>query len=404
MKNKKQTVTISPEIEKATHIAAHFGFTKLEKIEIIKEDLSCAKQFEESSLKAVHPFKDDESRFSGYLEEKIALLRYAATTNIAANPLTLFYEGPMKGNPHIKNSVEEKTFNLEIIGISKSVAEAMILETAYVVLHDQYPDFELSIEINSVGDKDSAARFAKELGLFYKKHSKELPAHCKETLKKNLFGLLNCNNPSCMALQEEAPKPMSFLTEPARKHFMEVLEYIESLGIPYSLNHKLVGSRSYCTGTIFEIRGKKKGDKTEGHVLGIGERYNGLTKKVWGRKDVPAVGVALHIHPHYKKTKVAEATDKKAKFFFIQFGYDAKLKSLKIIEMLRQANIPVFQSLAKDKLTQQLGLAEKLQVPYIIMMGQKEAMENSVVVRDMNTMSQETVLIDELVKFLKKIK
>lgn len=83
---------------------------------------------------------------------------------------------------------------------------------------------------------------------------------------------------------------------------------------------------------------------------------------------------------------------------------DAKLKSLTLIEMLRKAGVFVVQSLSKDKLSAQLAQAEKMGIPYILMMGQREASENSVVVRNLDTMSQETVKIDELVKYLKKLK
>ena len=92
-----------------------------------------------------------------------------------------------------------------------------------------------------------------------------------------------------------------------------------------------------------------------------------------------------------------------AKFYFIQLGYDAKLKSLSIIEMLRVANIPVHQSLSRDKITSQLAAAEKLNVPYIILLGQKEAIENSVTIRHVQTRVQETVKIHELVDYIKKL-
>ena len=99
-----------------------------------------------------------------------------------------------------------------------------------------------------------------------------------------------------------------------------------------------------------------------------------------------------------------EGPQKMGKFYFIQLGFDAKLKSLKVIEMLRQAGIAVSQSLSKDKLTAQIMSAEKINIPYVLIMGQKEAIEESVVVRNMNTRSQETILIPSLAQYLKKLK
>ena len=95
---------------------------------------------------------------------------------------------------------------------------------------------------------------------------------------------------------------------------------------------------------------------------------------------------------------------KKPKVYFIQFGFEAKLKSLSIIEVLRKARIPIMQSLSKDSLGAQLSVAERLKIPYTIIFGQKEALEGTVIVRDMNTRSQDTVKIEELTEYIKKMK
>lgn len=394
---------VSPEIEQASSIASYYGFNPLPQTEIDKSDIVCAKKFSESHLKNIHPFKDKGDRFGGFLEEKIALLRSfnEKKYNSLPQPIMGFYEAPLRGNPHIKKSAEEETFNLEIIGSNKSIAEATIIETAFLILKERYPDEEFSLEINSVGDKDSITKFTRELGNFCKKESASFSKECKQAIKKDIFALFNCEHKACLDVQERAPKPMTYLSEQSRNHFKEVLEYLESLNIPYNINHSLIGSRSYCTETIFEIKGLKNGK--EG-VFAIGERYNSLAKKIWGKRDIYSIGIALLIHPHFvKKIKTKKEKVRAPKFFFIQFGFDAKLKSLSLIEMLRQAKIPMEQSLSKDKLTLQLTSAEKMNIPYILIMGQKEAIENSVVVRNMSTRCQETVLIKDLVSYLKKL-
>ena len=62
------------------------------------------------------------------------------------------------------------------------------------------------------------------------------------------------------------------------------------------------------------------------------------------------------------------------------------------------------QTLAKDNLSAQLATAERLEVPYTVIFGQKEALEGTVIVRDMTTRSQDTVKISELADYIKKIK
>ncbi len=404
IKKRVRSKNSSREYEKATQTAKFYGYFEAPKFKIEKEDFSRARAFKESHTKEVHPFREDEFKFSGYLEEKISILRTYMEKRMVhlSSPIMIYYEGPIEGNPHIRKIKREKTFNLEIIGNSKSIADVMIIETAYVILKEQYPHQNLYLHINSLGDKESLAKFVRELTLYYRKNWNVLPVHCRQTFKKDVFGLFHCKEGKCLELLEGAPKPMSFLSEPSRIHFKEILEYLESLSISYDIEHSLVGSRSFCTGTLFEIRGtNQKG--TEVKTLAIGERYNGLAKKIWNKKDVPAIGVAILIQPdHLKRT--ANKAEVRPKFYFIQFAFEAKLKSLKIIEMLRQAKIPVHQSLSKDKLTAQIASAEKMNIPYIIIMGQKEALENSVVVRHMNSRSQETIKIENLVKYLKKLK
>ncbi len=402
---KEKIKKISPEIEKAVSIASHYGFVPLPETTIEKEDINHAKKFHESHLKILHPFKEKTHRFSGYLEEKISLLRnFLSKTYIdMPQPLTACYTGPLKGNPHMKESTDEESFNLEIIGSNKSISDATIIETAFVILKDRYPDETFNIEINTIGDKDATVKFAKELSQFIKKESNKLNKTCKELIKKDIYNLFSCTHATCIEIQQKAPKSLTYLSEPSRSHFKEVLEYLESLNIAYSINHSLIGSRSYCTDTIFEIYSTKKNGTTS--IVAIGERYNHLAKKIWGKREIPAIGVSIYIHPHFV-TKLPQKAEKKVKsiFFFIQFGFDAKLKSLALIEMLRLAKIPVEQSLSKDKLSVQLATAEKMGIPYIIIMGQKEALENSVVVRNLETRCQETVLISELPQYLKKLK
>jgi histidyl-tRNA synthetase len=95
---------------------------------------------------------------------------------------------------------------------------------------------------------------------------------------------------------------------------------------------------------------------------------------------------------------------KKPKVYFIQIGLEAKLKSLNVIEILRKAHVPMIQALSKDSLSAQLAVAEKSGAPFAIIFGQKEAMEKSVIVRNMETRSQETVPLAQLHDYLKHLK
>lgn len=403
----------APEVHKhhlqAEATAKHYGFVPFTHLAVEKQDLARVKNFKDSKKNS---FTDKDSVFSfdNLIEEKIAIMRSYIEKEMVDlhQPPAIYFSGPMKGNPHHGDKGKVKTFNIDIIGNAKSIADAMVIETAYIILKEHLveEDAELLIEINSIGDKDSFARFTREFSNFAKKRASDIPATLRAGFKKDPFTLFTCKEDACYMLQEEAPKPMSYLTEQSRDHFREVLEYIESLSLPYTINHSLIGSKHYSSGTIFQIV-KVSNDKTgkmKREVLAIGERYNTIARKAWGKKEVPAIGATMLVDEKgMKPMKKLTKKETEIRFYFIQLGYDAKLKSLSIMELLRQANIPVHQSLSRDKITSQLAAAESLNVPYILLLGQKEAIENSVTVRHITTRVQETVSVSDLIAYLKKL-
>lgn len=339
------------------------------------------------------------------LEEKIALTRLFIEKKMLElpQPIMIFYKSPMNEASGIPASFSPKhhSFNLDIIGNPKSIADAMLIETSYVIAKEEYTGCEITVELNSVGDRESIARLQRELRSFYRKHASKIPTALKASYRKNIFESFRTDDKKAIALREMGPNPIDCLSEGSRKHFKEVLEYIESLAIPYTIQPALIGNLSYGGETAFEITATdKKGAKK---IVARGQRYNGVARKFWNKKEVSSIGVSIFL-----KHDLIECKDnvkhKAHKLFFIQLGFEAKLKSLQLLETLRKAKIDVYQSLSKDRMTTQIALAEKMAIPYIIIMGKKEAMEHSVVVRHMATRRQDNVDIDKLVDYVKKLK
>jgi histidyl-tRNA synthetase len=385
--------------------ARHYGFIPFAGLEIQKEDIVKAKSFKIGAKRTNKDEVASSLKFENFLEEYISVTRVYTNKGMSelVQPPMVCYSGPLQGNIHFEKN-KEHIFSMHILGNAKSIADAMIIETAYVILKDHTDKGELLIEINSLGDKDCFTKFSKDYTAYFKKSIGELNISCRNAFKKDLMSTVSCSHDECLAIQDSAPKPISYLTEEYREHFREVLEYIESLNLPYIINHNLIGSGLYAGGTVFQITAftvKGKQDKKE--ILAIGERYNSVSKKAWGKKDVPAIAAHLLVEadPSRKVPKMVAVED--IKFYFIHLGYDAKLKSLSIMEMLRIAKIPVHQALSRDKITSQIAAAEKLAVPYILILGQKEAIEDSVTVRHMNSRIQETVRVHDLIEYLQKL-
>jgi histidyl-tRNA synthetase len=177
--------------------------------------------------------------------------------------------------------------------------------------------------------------------------------------------------------------------------------------VQYNINKNLVRGLSYYTRTVFEILEQNPEEGSSPIALAGGGRYDYLAKQIGAKRDVPAVGFSIGVDrivesPWYKK--LSPRIMKKPKIYFIQLGTEAKLKSLNIIEILRKAHVPIAQSLSKDSLGSQLAVAEKIGVPYAIIFGAKEALDNTVIVRNMSNRSQDTVKISKLLEYLREIK
>lgn len=299
-------------------------------------------------------------------------------------------------------------FDLDSLGNDKSIMDALVIKTGISILEEAGAT-NLSIDINSIGDKECRPAYIRELISYYKKHMKSLAPIDRERLKTNPLRILDSKEEKTIEINENAPDAISFLCVNCKKHFKEVLEYLEEMGIAYNINKNLVRGLSYYTKTTFEIVEEVKGEDGTIKRIAIcaGGRYDYLAKNLGSKKEVPAVGISIGVDrvitsPWYKK--LSPRIIKKPKMYFIQLGSEAKLKSLNIIEILRKAHIPIAQALSKDSLGSQLAIAEKLNIPYALIFGVKEALDNTVIVRDMGNRSQETVKLSKLLEYLKEIK
>ena len=323
-------------------------------------------------------------------------------------PVMFYFYGPLfrHDSPQRGRYREFRQFGLESIGSEKSIIDALIIKTTVTILEEAGAS-NLSVDINSIGDKECRGGYVRELTSYYRKHIHQLPSIDKERLKTNPLRILDSKEEKTRELNEGAPDAVSYLCQNCKKHFKEVLEYLEEMGISYSINKNLVRGLSYYTRTVFEIIDTSGAEDGTPLALAGGGRYDYLAKQLGGKKDTPAVGVGIGVDrivasSWYKK--LSPRILKKPKMYFIQLGSEAKLKSLNIIEILRKAHIPIAQSLSKDSLGSQLAIAEKLAIPYSLIFGVKEAIDNSVIVRNMSNRSQETVKLSKLLEYLKELK
>lgn len=404
--------------KKAEEVAEYYGFSPIQTPHIERTELFNASIGESTDIIEKEMYKLKASgkdslalRPEGTAPVMRAYLGHGMHT--LTQPVMLWYKGsffrherPQKGRYR-----EFQQFGLEIIGEEKAIAEATLIKMFTSILEEVGIQSPI-VHINSLGEKDCRDIYQnKELLAYYKKKTGQICKDCKRRMKENPLRLLDCKEEKCIEIKQEAPQMINHLCANCKKHLKEVLEFLDSNEIPYFLNTHLVRGLDYYSNTVFEIFDETKNEandeeekKTEPLALASGGRYDYLSSMLSG-KNIPAAGGAIGIDRLVKilsERKIKVGRTRKPKVFFIHLGIAARYKSLNVIEMLRKAHIPVSHSISKEGLKSQLKIASKLEVPFALILGQKESLENSIIIRNMNSRAQETVPIDKLVETLKK--
>jgi histidyl-tRNA synthetase len=259
----------------------------------------------------------------------------------------------------------------------------------------------LTIRVNSIGDNDSSARFTKEVAQQLRQRSNDLTPAQMTLLRSEPEVFVTELYAARHPLTRELPSPIEFLTTPSRRHFKELLELLDFTGINYDLDEKLYADSKVYSHTLFEIRsGDDEAD--EDSVLARGGRYDELTR-VYVRGTVPSTGIVIAGRTKEKRREVGMPRRKKPTACLVHIGREARIRSIAIVETFRREKIPIEQCLHFERFSEQMAYAETIAAKYIIIMGQREAKDGVVLVRNTSNRSQQTVRIDILPSVLRKL-
>lgn len=394
--------------EKAQEVAMYYGFRPIETRPIEQIDL-----VSQTRNKNCLAYEKTLFQLKGKSQEKLTLRPDMAISCMRAylehemmtlpQPVMLYSTGNIYSLT-LPDERQTKVFDIQSIGGEKAITDALVIRTITTIL-EEYGDREIIVRLNSLGDRDGKATLIKDINSYYKKHFNSICKNCQELYKTSPTSLLTCKDPNCERLKDSAPSYIQHLTQDARLHLKQVASYLDEMGVPFELKHSYIPDEYFYTRTVFEIEAEMENGNFE--VVARGGRYNNLAKDVGWKKEIPVVGGSIFLERILRMKDVKELAPrimKSPKIYFIQIGQDAKLKSLCVMEVLRKAKVPLYQSLSKDSLTEQMSIAEKMKIPYCMIFGQKEAMDNTVIIRNMDTHSQDTVKIDALPEYLKNLK
>jgi len=321
-------------------------------------------------------------------------------------PLKLWYFGPCfrYEHPQADRYRQFWQFGFEVLGEKSPIIDAQIIQIFCNVLKELKLK-NLIVEVNSIGDNQCRPYYKKLLANYFRSREFSFCLDCRRRVKENVLRVLDCKEEKCQPIKSEAPQILDHLCDECRLHFKELLEFLDEIEIPYNLNPYLVRGLDYYTKTVFEIFFSEDGRQEQQKIaLAGGGRYDKLVK-ILGGKETPACGAAAGVERIIKLMKSQDIRFPKQvqpRVFLAQLGNLAKRKSLNLMENLRKAKVAVAESLGRDSLKAQLNRADKLGVHYSVIIGQKEALEGTAIIRDMSSGKQSIVKLEKAVDEIKK--
>ncbi|NLY79257.1 MAG: histidine--tRNA ligase, partial [Lysinibacillus sp.] len=318
-------------------------------------------------------------------------------------PIKLSYMGPMfryerQQAGRYRQFVQ---FGVEAIGSADPAIDAEIIAFA-MDIYQTVGLKDLKLVINSLGDKETRDAHRTALIDHFKPSINEFCDDCKNRLEKNPLRILDCKVDRNHPLMLTAPKLTDYLTAPAKEYFEQVKRYLDALGIEYEVDPNLVRGLDYYNHTAFEIMSTADGFGAITTLCG-GGRYNGLVEEIGG-PSVPGIGFALSIERlllALEAEGVELEVDDSLDVYVVALGDEAKLKAVELISSFRTKGISADMDYTMRKLKAQMKSADRLQAKFVIIIGEEELEEGIVVVKQMETGTQEKIAIHEIVNYLK---
>lgn len=343
-------------------------------------------------------------------------------------PVKLWYFSPMfrHERPQAGRYRQFWQFGVEVIGEAHPLVDVQVIHLVYEILHGLQLE-QFRIEVNSIGH--SAANCRQAYIMLLKTHAQahraKLCNDCRERLKKNPLRILDCKEEKCELVANTAPKLTEHLCDACATHYRDLLSLLRDLQIPVKENPRLVRGLDYYTRTVFEVlstarpQGSAGAPSPEGMsapptteesssplTLAAGGRYDGLVE-LFGGNPTPAVGFAAGVERILLAMRAegieANRTDT-PEVFLVHLGDLGRKRALALFDELRRAGLRVGEAFHKSGIKPQLRVADRLRTPWALILGQKEALDRTVILRNMESGVQETLdlNLDVLIPVLKK--
>ncbi|MQG39826.1 MAG: histidine--tRNA ligase [SAR202 cluster bacterium] len=318
-------------------------------------------------------------------------------------PIRLYYNGPFfrYDRPQAGRYRQLHQFGAELIGDSSSTTDVEIIQLAWNILHSLGIK-NIKLLINSIGDSNCRANYINHLKKYLTEHINLLShKECINRLETNPLRILDCKNESCINLTQNAPTSIDFLCEDCQGHWNKTKSLLGDLAIQYNVDTTLVRGLDYYTKTVFEIVPDTEGQQ---NTLAAGGRYDGLIEQLGG-SSTPAVGFAMGIERTIEimQTQNLLDTPKIAKKLTIaHVGEEASQYAMQLAQSFRQKSIVTIVAPRNRSLKSQLRFANSILSSHVVIIGESEIHNQTLLLRNLNTKEQQELDIKSAINQISK--
>ena len=317
-------------------------------------------------------------------------------------PLKAWYLGPMfrYERPQAGRYREFYQFGFEAFGSFDAMMDAEVIG----IVCNLFKILGLkgvSVNINTLGDKESRENYRKALLDYFKPYLNDLCDDCRRRYEKNPLRILDCKVDSSNEIMKNAPKMTDYLNEESRIHFDKVKEYLDAMGINYKVNPSIVRGLDYYTHTVFEVQADIEGFGSQ-NTLAAGGRYDHLVEFVGG-PGVPGVGFAVGLERLFLALN-AENIDIREiicpDVYIFSADDEQKPYVLSLSNDLRLAGFNVEIDYNGKSFKSNFKQADKVNARYIIIIGEEEVESKLLTVKNNETKEEYKVKLDKIIEFL----
>ncbi len=306
-------------------------------------------------------------------------------------PLRLYTIGPAfrYERPQAGRFRQFHQIDVEVLGSQDPAIDLEVMQVAWQI-YEAVGIKGLAFQVNSTGCPACRPGYIQTLKSWYEQHLDGICGDCRRRYEQNPLRLLDCKKEACSKIAEGAPPIASSLCGDCDGHFGRLRSYLDALGRPYEVNHRMVRGFDYYTKTVFEVWAEGIG--AQNAVCG-GGRYDGLIGMVGG-PETPAIGFASGIERiilTMKQEGIEPPGVPRPRVFVAYLGAGAKDAAVLLAQELRTAGVGTAALWEDRSLKAQMKQADRLGAGYVLIIGEDEVKDEVVTVRRMADSTQETV-------------